>query len=106
MYFKRKDQFFPFKVDPFSEENYCAVKRKAKKLQNLSLFQKKLGITKTYLYNYDPLKPHFYIVKLGFTGVYIIFLISAQTIDCGHLLEPPRRGGSNEYPQPMFCAEI
>ena len=31
-----------------------------------------------YLYNSDPLKPHFYIVKLGFTGVYIIFLISAQ----------------------------
>ena len=26
-------------------------------------------ITKTYLYNFDPLKPHFYIVKLGFTGV-------------------------------------
>ena len=35
-------------------------------------------ITKTRLYNFDPLKPHFYIVKLGFTGVYIIFLISAQ----------------------------
>ena len=35
-------------------------------------------ITKTYLYNFDPLKPHFYIVKLRFTGVYIIFLISAQ----------------------------
>ena len=32
-------------------------------------------ITKTGLYNFDPLKPHFYIVKLGFTGVYIIFLI-------------------------------
>ena len=30
-------------------------------------------ITKTYLYNFDPLKPHFYKVKLGFTGVYIIF---------------------------------
>ena len=26
-------------------------------------------ITKTCLYNFDPLKPHFYIVKLGFTGV-------------------------------------
>ena len=26
-------------------------------------------ITKTYLYNFDPLKPHFYIVKLGFAGV-------------------------------------
>ena len=35
-------------------------------------------ITKTCLYNFDPLKPHFYIVILGFTGVYIIFLISAQ----------------------------
>ena len=34
-------------------------------------------ITKTLLYNFDPLKPHFYTVKLGFTGVYIIFLISA-----------------------------
>ena len=34
-----------------------------------------LNITKTCLYNSDPLKPHFYIVKLGFTGVYIIFLI-------------------------------
>ena len=59
-------------------------------------------ITKTYLYNFDPLKPHFYIVKLGFTAVYIIFLISIQNIDCGYLLEPPRRGGSNEYPQSMF----
>ena len=36
------------------------------------------SITKTYLYNFEPLKPHFYIVKLGFTGVYISFLISAQ----------------------------
>ena len=35
-------------------------------------------ITKTYLYNFDPLKPHFIFVKLGFTGVYIIFLISAK----------------------------
>ena len=27
------------------------------------------------------------------------FQISAQNIDCGYSLEPPRRGGSNEYPQ-------
>ena len=59
-------------------------------------------ITKTRLYHFDPLKPHFYIVKLGFTGVYIIFFISAQNIDCGYSLELPRRGGSNEYPQSMF----
>ena len=54
------------------------------------------------IYNFDPLKPHFYIVKLGFTGVYIIFPISAQNIDRGYSLEPPRRGGSNGYPQSMF----
>ena len=33
-----------------------------------------------------------------------IFHISAQNIDCGYLLEPPRRGGSNEYPQSMFLS--
>ena len=27
-----------------------------------------------------------------------IFHISAQNIDYGYSLEPPRRGGSNEYP--------
>ena len=61
-------------------------------------------ITKTCLYNVDPLKPHFYIVKLGFTGVYIIFHISAQNIDCGYSLEPPCQGGSNEYQQSMFLS--
>ena len=35
-------------------------------------------ITKICLYNFDPLKLHFYTVNLGFTGVYIIVLISAQ----------------------------
>ena len=53
-------------------------------------------ITKTSLYNFDLLKPHFYIVKVGFTGVYIIFLISAQKHRLWY------RGGSNEYPQSMF----
>ena len=31
-----------------------------------------------------------------------IYLIFAQNIDCGYTVEPPRRGGSNEYPQAMF----
>ena len=53
-----------------------------------------------------PLNP-FHIVKLGFTGVYIIFfLFLLKSIDCGYSLEPPRRGGSNEYQQSMFYAEI
>ena len=61
-----------------------------------------MHITKTCLCNFDPLKPHFYIVKLGFTGVHIIFLFLFKYIDCGYWLELSRRGGSNEYPQSMF----
>ena len=40
----------------------------------ITVFLLQLNIRETCLYNFDPLKPHFYIVKLGFTGVYIIFL--------------------------------
>ena len=32
------------------------------------------------------------------TKILIFFHISAPNIDCGYSLEPPRRGGSNEYP--------
>ena len=35
-----------------------------------------------------------------------IFFIFAQNIDCGYTLDPPRRGGSNEYPQSMFWKKI
>ena len=31
-----------------------------------------------------------------------IFLFLLKNIDCGYSLEPPRRGGSNEYSQSMF----
>ena len=31
----------------------------------------------------------------------IFFHVSAQNIDCGYSLEPPRRGGSSKYPQSM-----
>ena len=34
-----------------------------------------------------------------------IFLIFAQNIDCGYTSEPPRPGGSNEYPQSMFWSK-
>ena len=35
-----------------------------------------------------PLTPHFYIVQLGFKGVYFLFLL--QNIDCGYSLETPQ----------------
>ena len=34
-----------------------------------------------------------------------IFLIFAQNIYYEYTLEPPRRGGSNEYPQSMFWSK-
>ena len=52
-------------------------------------------LIRTYLYNFDPLKPHFYIVKLGFA---LFFLFLLKNIDCGFSLEPPRRSGSDEDP--------
>ena len=43
--------------------------------------------------------------KLSFQiKILIFFHISAQNIDCGYSLEPPRRGGSNENPQSMFLS--
>ena len=33
------------------------------------------------------------------------FFIFAHDIDCGYTLEPPQRGGSNEYPQFMFWSQ-
>ena len=41
-------------------------------------------IMKTSPCNEDPLTPHFYIVKLGFTGVYIFSYFLLQNIDCGY----------------------
>ena len=57
-------------------------------------------ITKTclfkYIENFTTKKENLQIKKSD------IFLISAQNIDCGYSLEPPRRGGCNEYPQSIF----
>ena len=65
------------------------------------------NITKTCLYNVDLLNPTFIKKKTeGLQGYTLFFLFVLKNIDCGYSLEPPRRGGSNEYPQSMFGAEI
>ena len=48
-------------------------------------------ITKTRLYNFDPLKPHFYILNWGLQGYTLFFLFLLKNIDCGYSLEPPRQ---------------
>ena len=46
---------------------------------------------KTCPCNVYPLEPHFYIAKLGYTGVNLFFLFLLQNIDCGYSFEPPQR---------------
>ena len=83
----------------FLKSSTCNINFRTSSATNLHSVCRVKVITKTCLYKFDPppLQPHFYIVKLGFTGVYIIFLILLNNIDCRYSLEPPRRGGSNEY---------
>ena len=60
-------------------------------------------ITKTRLFKYKkkklPPKSGNFQIKIS-----DILYIPAQNIDCGYSLEPPRRGGSNDYPQSMFSS--
>ena len=43
--------------------------------------------------------------KLKFSLKNFFFNACVQNIDCGYTLEPPRPGGSNEYPQSMCWIE-
>ena len=62
-------------------------------------------ITKTRLFKYIE---NFTSKKWKFSDkkTFNIFHISAQNIDCGYSLEPPRQGDSNEYSQSIFWAEV
>ena len=64
------------------------------------------SFTKTCPYNINPLKPYFLYSKSGvYMGIhYFSYFCSKHRL--WYSLEPPRRGGSNEYPQSMFWAEI
>ena len=86
--------------EKISWDTVDVVSRTSHSENNLTKTQFIIRITCPY--NTYPLKPHFYKVKLGYAGVYLFFLFLLQNIDCGYSLEPPRRGGSNMYPQSMF----
>ena len=49
---------------------------------------------------------NFYHEKIKFFRIKILifFTFLLKNIDCGYSLEPPRWGGSNEYPQSMFLS--
>ena len=68
----------------------------------LSLF---IFITKTRLFKYIENLTCKLETENFQTKISDIFHISAQNIDCGYSLEPPWRGGSNEYQQSMFLSK-
>ena len=60
------------------------------------------SITKTRLFKYLEI---FTSKKQKISDKNLIFFsYSAQNIDCGYPLEPPRQGGSNVYPQSIFLS--
>ena len=63
-------------------------------------------IFQSYHYENMPIQVYWKVnhrkLKMFRQKIQIFFHISAQNIDCGYSLEPPRRGGSNEYPQSIF----
>ena len=64
--------------------------------------QTSLCITKAHPYSFDPIKPHFYTLKLGFTGVYINFLISVQKYRLWVLV----RTASKKYSQSVLSRNM
>ena len=53
-----------------------------------------------------PLNPTFIYQNWGLQGCTLFFLFLLKNKECGYSLELPRRGGSYEYPQSVFWAEI
>ena len=98
--------------------NRLTVNKSWLQLKHVLTFQRKLSpkeitgmkwqelyITKTRLFKYienftTKKNSESFQIKI----LIFFFYISAKNIDCGYLLEPPRRGGSNEYPQSMFLS--
>ena len=62
-------------------------------------------ITKTRLFNLLKILPPKIKVNFQIKILIFFFIFLAQNIDCGYSLEPPRRGGSNEYQQSMFSSK-
>ena len=65
------------------EELKCLRKEQSSESGDMDL---EVFIRLTYPCNVYPLIPHFYIVKLRFTGVCTFFLLLYQNIDCTHNL--------------------
>ena len=103
------------KIPGLSPRNICrrsytvVKKQEAVRMWNTKLRLYRLS---SYIYHYEntPIQIYwkFYHQKNENFQIQnlIFFLFLLKNTDCVYSLEPPRRGGSNEYPQSMFWAEI
>ena len=100
----RKAQILPIKFVQSDQGNHCPLKE----LFGIVEYRQTEKTQVRLHYENTPIQIHwkFYHQKMiNFQIKYSdIFHISAKNIDCGYSLEPPRRGGSNEYPQSMFLS--
>ena len=80
-------------------------KKKIKKKKKKSNKMKPLPSSSSRKHAYiilTPFNPGIIQSTWGLQGYTLVHLFLLKNIDCGYSLEPPRRGGSNGYPQSMF----
>ena len=90
----------PPEIEPatFTSQTHIRLSMKATKTEIIS---NKYWTLRKHAYSntlkISPSKTESFHIK-----ILIFFSYFYSNIDCGYSLEPPRRGGSNEYPQSMF----
>ena len=107
--------FFSLK-QTFEKASFLFIESLSFLIQTLQSIQTELPYLKVYPFPlkdvYTSRKPTYKILTpetpllYSKTGVYkdmhYFFLFMLKNIDCGYSFEPPRRGGSNEYPKSIF----
>ena len=102
--------FFYVPLTPIIDPNIASVWSNISYLSQMTVWTVSSGrskrsdnlITKTHLFKYIEF---FTTINWKFSDKNSDFFhISAQIIDCEYSLEPPWRGGSNEYPQSKFLS--
>ena len=86
----------------------CQNPFSGKSKKNISMLRILLRVLSVNHYENMPIQIYrnFYLQKIENFQIKNsdIFHTFAQNIDCGYPIEPPRRGGSNEYSQSMLWA--
>ena len=82
----------------FQESEKCLILTQSWPFKRVSMYTLRKHAYSNILKILPPKNENFQLISSD------IFHLSAQNIDCGYSLEPPRRGGSNEYQQSTFLS--